>query len=427
MEVLGVPTTHLKQTVSLGDIEPVMESGNAREVRGKDVLAYLTRYGNRLRTSQTLRLITHFQPHLNTTTELVQQTGLPRTTLLYRLNKLLEENPQAAFRIRKSSQRSIVISNSGLVPILINWNNRHEFQLVEALRAEPERVKPREVAKASTALEELLKKDGTIAGSLAIETAEYLEILRNYEREKILIGDLNVSSRDLLLIYRYMTRFGYTTLELRDPFSPDEVKNMLGLQEVQEIIEDPNSLQHVMTLVSSVEFGLYQGNIPLIRRVMRDRGILSEAAFDVGRDALLTAARKFRPLGYQFSTFAYTVISNAIGNLLARRREQSLDENMGDGNRAVKYFIEDTSSPEKQGRYEKIQKGVASLLEELDERERTIVTQLFGIDSPKKKLRDIAADLGISEVTAAKIRDKGLEKLRNNPDAKLLIKSMEDS
>ena len=58
----------------------------------------------------------------------------------------------------------------------------------------------------------------------------------------------------------------------------------------------------------------------------------------------------------------------------------------------------------------------------LNERERTIVVQSFGIGCPECSLDDIGYSMGLTRERVRQIRERGLEKLRKHPQSRLLLK-----
>ena len=58
----------------------------------------------------------------------------------------------------------------------------------------------------------------------------------------------------------------------------------------------------------------------------------------------------------------------------------------------------------------------------LNERERTIVVQSFGIGCPECSLDDIGYNMGLTRERVRQIRERGLEKIRKHPQSRLLLK-----
>lgn len=58
----------------------------------------------------------------------------------------------------------------------------------------------------------------------------------------------------------------------------------------------------------------------------------------------------------------------------------------------------------------------------LNERERTIVVQSFGIGCPECSLDDIGYNMGLTRERIRQIRERGLEKIRKHPQSRLLLK-----
>ena len=60
----------------------------------------------------------------------------------------------------------------------------------------------------------------------------------------------------------------------------------------------------------------------------------------------------------------------------------------------------------------------------LNDKERTIITQSFGIGCPERGLEDIGNDLGLTRERVRQIRERGLEKVRKSKKSRLLIKHL---
>ena len=60
----------------------------------------------------------------------------------------------------------------------------------------------------------------------------------------------------------------------------------------------------------------------------------------------------------------------------------------------------------------------------LNERERIIVVQSFGIGCQERGLEDIGNDMGLTRERVRQIRERGLDKIRKSPKSKLLLKHL---
>ena len=63
----------------------------------------------------------------------------------------------------------------------------------------------------------------------------------------------------------------------------------------------------------------------------------------------------------------------------------------------------------------------------LNERERIIVVQSFGIGCQERGLEDIGNDMGLTRERVRQIRERGLDKIRKSPKSKLLLKHLGSS
>ena len=64
------------------------------------------------------------------------------------------------------------------------------------------------------------------------------------------------------------------------------------------------------------------------------------------------------------------------------------------------------------------------LCSELNEKEKTIVVQSFGIGCAERGLEDIGCDMGLSRERVRQIRERSLQKIRKNNKARLLLKHL---
>jgi RNA polymerase primary sigma factor len=58
----------------------------------------------------------------------------------------------------------------------------------------------------------------------------------------------------------------------------------------------------------------------------------------------------------------------------------------------------------------------------LNDRERIIVIQSFGIGCPERGLDAIGSDLGLTRERVRQIRERGLDKVRKSPKSRMLFK-----
>jgi RNA polymerase primary sigma factor len=92
----------------------------------------------------------------------------------------------------------------------------------------------------------------------------------------------------------------------------------------------------------------------------------------------------------------------------------SLDQIVGDGDTTIKDLAQDTSNlnPDEYNKAKEMDEFVSALLQELDERERTIIKMRFGIESNEKTLEEIGQFLGITRERVRQLESRAIEKLK---------------
>jgi RNA polymerase sigma factor (sigma-70 family) len=103
--------------------------------------------------------------------------------------------------------------------------------------------------------------------------------------------------------------------------------------------------------------------------------------------------------------------------IAADRRPRGLDEPVGGESDSGSTFADLLADPSAEDAYERVPGHVESehlerLLEELDGRERWIVSQRFGLDGPARTLRELARVLGVSAERVRQVEQIALDKLR---------------
>jgi RNA polymerase sigma factor (sigma-70 family) len=103
--------------------------------------------------------------------------------------------------------------------------------------------------------------------------------------------------------------------------------------------------------------------------------------------------------------------------LLASRRPRGLEERIGGGDDDGMAIGERLADPRAEDAFDVVPLRIASrslpeLLEVLDERERVIVRDRFGLDGEARTLRELADVLGVSAERVRQIEQESLEKCR---------------
>jgi RNA polymerase sigma factor (sigma-70 family) len=106
----------------------------------------------------------------------------------------------------------------------------------------------------------------------------------------------------------------------------------------------------------------------------------------------------------------------------AARRPRALDERIGGEPDDGAALVERVADPRAEDAYELVPTRIACtelpiLLEVLDERERGIIRDRFGLDGEARTLREVAECLGISAERVRQIEQEALEKCRTAASA----------
>lgn len=156
-----------------------------------------------------------------------------------------------------------------------------------------------------------------------------------------------------------------------------------------------------------------------------------------GNMALIKAARKFEPgHGNRFVSYATPYIRRAMEQAIeqmtslyhvphdmdspAERKRStplSMDAPLGGrDNVSLLNVVEDTSSPvpgEDKDTAD-LHEQLTLFMPKLDDRERMVVSMIYGISTDKRTMAEIAAIMGLKRERIRQIRDKALRKVRKN-------------
>jgi len=422
LDMMGVSWTGIYWGMRKGTI-PFDVKDKVRIVGGQAVLDYLSKNEKHLRVSQVLQLISHFYPHLYTVSDLVQALGTSRSNVAYRLETLLEENPEACFSLRKSEERKRIIATKELMPFLENWGERAGLQLVKALphKAHFDLTKG-EMQKALRTLEQHLEDTSANLSDWNSEAFKLMDILKGFEEQPVLIGDTSVANRDLALIHRYMVSHEFYALELGKVFTPDDIRDLVTPMDLLK------ETRYIMQYAQGV---IYQRNLGIVTGVMK-RMLISPSRQNYehmkaeGDMAILKAIRAFkREKGFKFSTLAFTSVKYAIlrvikgeKTLMRNRKTVSLDKALF-GDDKLSDYVADTREAVLPN--QELSQGINDLLSCLSQREKEIITRRFGINVPSREtLDEIGKSMKLTRERIRQIEKLALEKLQSNPNARML-------
>jgi DNA-directed RNA polymerase sigma subunit (sigma70/sigma32) len=142
-----------------------------------------------------------------------------------------------------------------------------------------------------------------------------------------------------------------------------------------------------------------------LRQIARIRSAQRQFAQSHGREASLS----------ELANLTGFTLEHVESLVSATRRPRALEEPVGDEDGAV--LGDRIADPRGEDAYELVPLRVAceelpSLFEALDERERGIVRDRFGLDGPAHTLRELAGSLGVSAERVRQIEQESLQKCR---------------
>lgn len=421
MEAMGIPTSYFLRGIRSGSVQ-FEQRGNARVISGKTVLEYFNNSPGCLRLSQGLRLISYFNPHLYTVSDMVAILGEYRTDVFHRLYRLLEEAPNSCFRIRKSETRSRILANDNVLRYISDWGSRAELQLLSRLGISGP-AGEKEAVEAAGRLESMIQEDGSIPPALAMEALKDIRVIRQSGASPVKIAGTVVSRKDLVLVHRYMASNDYKWLDMGERISLGDLADAAGSLSISG-----NSLD----VKSRAEFGIYRGNMGLVFsainrmglnfQAMALRGVNEEMLVDAGMDAVLNSISTYDPhMGKaKFSTYAYIAIKHSIWNALKKRRisASSLSAPLRHGeDKSLADIIEGDSPGEAHDELDarELKESVAKLMKCLSARERKVLSLRYGFGGNERHtLEEVGKKIGLTREGARLIEEKSLNKMRAN-------------
>ena len=150
--------------------------------------------------------------------------------------------------------------------------------------------------------------------------------------------------------------------------------------------------------------------------VLSDRASRELARIRAARRALLQCHA--REPSYGDLADATGIPRDRVDHLIAaERRPRALEEPIGGDADAGPTLADRLADPSAEDHYDRVlspldTEALPSLLEELETRERWIVSQRFGLDGSPRTLRDLAGVLGVSAERVRQVEAAALDKLR---------------
>lgn len=218
---------------------------------------------------------------------------------------------------------------------------------------------------------------------------------------------LSLFLKDLFLFVSYVKNNAFP-----QPLSEEEEEKALRLLEQGDKEARNRLIEHNLRLVAHIV------------KKFDNTGEESEDLISIGTIGLIKAIESFHPdKGTKLATYAARCVENEIlmhlRSLKKSKKDLSLHDPIGmdkEGNEITLIDILGTESDEVVDRVQfQIQKSkIYQYLHVLDEREKEVIIQRFGlIDEKERTQREIAKELGISRSYVSRIEKRALMKLYN--------------
>lgn len=170
---------------------------------------------------------------------------------------------------------------------------------------------------------------------------------------------------------------------------------------------------------------LVEANLKFVASVAnsyRGRGLSYEDLINEGNMGLIKALEKFEGTrGFKLISYSVWWIRQTIEEAIEKRNNMSMDELPTDyeeqGDDEIREIHDDVQpSVEIESDEESIDKKhiIATLIEELSEREREVVTKYYGYYGDSKTLEAIGEDLGITKERVRQVLEKAKKKMRSS-------------
>jgi len=196
-------------------------------------------------------------------------------------------------------------------------------------------------------------------------------------------------------------------MEFLQPLTAEEEKTLFIQWKVKGDTEARTKLiEHNMRLVSYVA---HQYFLPSMDK---------DDNISIGTIGLIRAVDSFDiSKNYKFATYATRCIQNEIFMYLRKLRNKGKDEVISYELEGEDFSIYETFGTNKEEVEEKIElkediKILYDIIEDLNEKERTIIEYRFGINREKKRQEDIAEEFNISQSYVSRLEKKAIKKMK---------------
>jgi len=228
--------------------------------------------------------------------------------------------------------------------------------------------------------------------------------LRDYTKERLLIGDVDVSFKHLYLVYKIMKNLGFTHVDIDRRYSVKDVVERLEIPSITNAFARGTLFDSLLKTINFTEFALAQNYDSLIDTAMSKNRIMQLDARLSAEKGLQWAVKHFNK--GNFEAFASSIINKNM-QWFNKNKVLSLDSKIinGDEDFTLKEVLRAESTI-----------PILDILDTLNDKERIIVEGYLGLDGEKRTFAELASEINMTSMEIRKVYDAALKKLRNGLD-----------
>ena len=180
-----------------------------------------------------------------------------------------------------------------------------------------------------------------------------------------------------------------------------------------------DDLECLLEAIRVTRNAIVEANLRLVFALAKRYATPGSPAFDEfvseGNLALMRAADRFDfSRGVKFSTYATWAVVNGFNAHLKKKRNVERRQISDQTDGVAESLTDHRESPAHERVLSELKRGVATLLDQLNERERAIIEARFGFGQELRQptLRELGDRLGVSKERIRQLQERALHKLR---------------